>query len=98
MTTETTPHSRHCTRKVAQRVEMPDGSIKEITVTERRLKKQHDKQLANERRRTRRPAADAPDGVPPSDSKTVPSPVAHESGDHRLAHDNAAPDAAETEF
>jgi hypothetical protein len=53
---------RHCTRIVTQRVENADGTISEIRVKERRLKKQHDKQVANERRRRAgRAAQDTPD-------------------------------------
>ena len=41
---------RYAFRVVKQKVEQPDGTVKEITVVERRLKKNHDKMMARIRR------------------------------------------------
>lgn len=65
---------RHCTRVVTQRVENADGTISEIRVKERRLKKQHDKQVANERRRRAgRAAQDTPDASGEDDAADTDS-------------------------
>lgn len=52
MTTSENP--KHVTREVTQRVDNGDGTFTEIRAKERRLKRQHEKQVARERARLNR--------------------------------------------